>query len=202
MAHDERRAVELLDHVSDRECLTGSGHAEQHLRVCAGVDAVNQRLYRLRLVTRGLVWRFELKHFRYYVITSLRHYEKNKRDPFRDPFELLNAALLDAGFLTRTLAEVVQFGTTYFTVLVDSDALDEGAVHREDTLNTYVAAHLANCEAFLVAATMDADYITAELLNTLFVTFFDTITNGYLVTCLECREFFFLTGKSLLGYFQ
>ena len=115
---------------------------------------------------------------------------------------LLYAALLDAGFLTRTLAEVIQFRTTYFTVLVHRDALDEGAVHREDTLYTNVAAHLANREALLVAASVNCDHVTAELLNTLFVTFFDTVTDGYLVTCLECRKFFLLTGKCLLGYFN
>ena len=115
---------------------------------------------------------------------------------------LLNAALLDAGFFTRTLAEVIQFGTTYFTVLVHSNALNEGAVNREDTLYTNVAAHFANCEALLVAATMDANDITAELLYTLFVTLFNTVTNSYLITCLECRKLFFLAGKSLLSYFD
>ena len=95
---------------------------------------------------------------------------------------LLNATLLDAGFLTRTLAEVIQLGATYFTVLVHRNTLDEGAVHREDTLYTDVTAHLAHCEALLVAATVDADDITAELLYTLFVTFFNTITNGYLIS--------------------
>ena len=116
--------------------------------------------------------------------------------------QLLNAALLDAGFLTRTLAEVIQFRTTYFTVLVHCDALNEGAVHREDTLYTNVAAHLANREALLVAATVDADHITAELLYTLFVTLFNTITDGYLITRLEGRELFLLAGKCLLGYFN
>ena len=116
--------------------------------------------------------------------------------------QLLNAALLDAGFLTRTLAEVVQFSTTYFTVLVNCNALDEGAVHREDTLYTDVAAHLTNREALLLSASVDADYITAELLNTLFITLFDTVTYRNLISCLECRELFFLTGKCLLGYFH
>ena len=115
---------------------------------------------------------------------------------------LLDAALLDAGFLTRTLTQVIEFGTTYLTVLVDSNALNEGAVHGEDTLNTYVTAHLADGEAFLVTGTMDANHITTELLYTLFVTLFDTITNGYLVSCLKCRQLFFLTGESLLGYFN
>ncbi len=108
--------------------------------------------------------------------------EKTKGEPFGTPncLSLLNAALLDAGFLTRTLAEVIQFSTTYFTVLVHRDALDEGAVHREDTLYTNVAAHLANCEALLVAASVNSNHVTAELLNTLFVTFFNTVTDGYL----------------------
>ena len=106
---------------------------------------------------------------------------------------------MNAGFLACPLAEVIQFGTTYLTVLVHCDALDEGAVHREDTLYTNVAAHLTNSEAFLVAATMDADDISAELLYTLFVTLFDTITDGYLIARLESRELFFLAGKGVLS---
>lgn len=115
---------------------------------------------------------------------------------------LLHAALLDTCFLTRKFAEVVNFGTAYFTVFVNRDALNERAVHREDTLNTYVTRHFAHRETLLVFASVDADNIAAELLNTLFVTLFDTIRNGDLVTCLECREFFLLSGKCLLGNFN
>ena len=40
-------------------------------------------------------------------------------------FHLLYAALLDAGFLTRTLAEVIEFGATYFAVFVNGDFLNK-----------------------------------------------------------------------------
>ena len=53
-----------------------------------------------------------------------------------------------------------------------------------------------------VAAAVDADDITAELLNTLFVTFFNTVSYRNLITCLECRELFLLAGKCLLSYFN
>ena len=82
---------------------------------------------------------------------------------------------------------------------MNGDALDKWAVHREDTLNTYITRHFTNCEALFVSATMDADYITTELLNTLFVTFFDAVRYSDLVTSLKRRKLFLLTGKCLFG---
>ena len=36
------------------------------------------------------------------------------------------AALLDTSLLAGEVAEVVEFGTTYLTILVDGDRVDEG----------------------------------------------------------------------------
>ena len=63
VAHDERRTVQLLDDVGNGKRLAATGYAEQNLRFCAGFHSLDQRLYRLRLVSRGFIWRFELEHF-------------------------------------------------------------------------------------------------------------------------------------------
>ena len=61
MTHDEGRSVESGDDVGHRKGLAGSGHAEQNLRVSAGLDTVYQRLDGFRLVSRGLIWTLELE---------------------------------------------------------------------------------------------------------------------------------------------
>ncbi len=110
-----------------------------------------------------------------------------KEMAFRMPISgrVLDSLLFDSCFLTSKRTQVIQFRTTYFTELVNRDALDERRLDREDTLNTHVLRHLTNREALLVAVARDADYDTAILLDTLFVTLFDTIRNGDRVTTLE-----------------
>ena len=48
-----------------------------------------------------------------------------------------DALLLDAGLLTSELTQVVQLGTTYFTVLVHLNAVNVRRFDREDTLYAY-----------------------------------------------------------------
>ena len=79
-----------------------------------------------------------------------------------------NATFFDAGLLTCEFAQVVKLGTTYLTVLVDSNGVDERRLDGEDTLNTDVFAHFANGETLLRAFAGDADNHTAVLLDTLF----------------------------------
>ena len=72
--------------------------------------------------------------------------------------------LLDAGSLTSELAQVVKFGATYLTDLVNLDALDVRALNGEDTLHTNGTRHLTNSEALLLTVTADLDdYTTIEL---------------------------------------
>lgn len=115
---------------------------------------------------------------------------------------LLNAARFNTCALTTQFAEVIEFSTTHFTVFIDGNRLDERTIHREDTLYTYVARHLANSETLLVLRTLDGNHVTTELLDTLLVTFFNTISNRYLVSGCKSRELFLLTGKCLFGNFQ
>ena len=89
-----------------------------------------------------------------------------------------NATFFDAGLLTCELAQVVKLGTTYLTVLVDGNGVDERRLDGEDTLNTDVFAHFANGETLLRAFAGDADNHTAVLLDTLLVTFFDAVSHS------------------------
>lgn len=87
------------------------------------------------------------------------------------------ATLFDAGFLAGEGTQIVKFGTADFAVLVDCDRIDEGRFDGEDTFHADVVAHFANGETLLGAFSRNADYNTAVLLDTLLVTFFDTV--GY-----------------------
>ncbi len=112
---------------------------------------------------------------------------------------LLNPTLLDTSFLTGTSTQVIELAATNLTVFVHCDFLNERAVHREDTLNAHVARHFADSETLLVLRTVNADYIATELLDTLFVTLFNTISYGNLVTGFECRKLFLFTGECLFS---
>ena len=112
---------------------------------------------------------------------------------------LLNPAIGGTSMRTGEVTQVVQFGATNLAVFVHRDLLNERAVHGENTLNADITRHLANGEALLVLATVDGDDITTELLDTLLVTFLNTICNRDLVTCCECRELFLLAGECLFG---
>ena len=94
----------------------------------------------------------------------------------------LNDALGNASLLTGEVTKVIKLSATYFTVLVNGDGLDKRRIHWENTLNTYVTRHLANRKALLILRAADLDYITTELLNTLFVTLFNAVSYGYSVT--------------------
>ena len=112
---------------------------------------------------------------------------------------LFNSSLGNARFLTGQVTQVIEFRTANLTILVDGDALNEGAVHRKDTLNADIAGHLANRETLLVLRAVNGNHIAPELLNTFLVTFLDTIGDGNLVTCRKSRKFFLLAGKRLFG---
>ena len=90
--------------------------------------------------------------------------------------ERLDSLFFDSCFLTGKGTQVVQFSTTYFTDFVNRDAFDKRRFDRENSLYTYVLRHLTNCETFFVAVTGDTDNNTAILLDTLFVTLFDTVS--------------------------
>ncbi len=108
------------------------------------------------------------------------------------------ATLFDASFLAGEAAEVVEFGAAHFTVFVYDDRIDEGGFYREDTLNSDVVAHFAHGEALFSAFSRDADHNTAIQLDTLFVTFFDSVSDCDCVARAELRMLF-AGSKSFFG---
>ena len=52
---DQRRAIELLDHLGHGEGLAGAGDAEQHLVLFAGINAAGKLFNGVGLVAFGLV---------------------------------------------------------------------------------------------------------------------------------------------------
>lgn len=114
-------------------------------------------------------------------------------------FLLRYATFLDAGFLAGEAAEVVEFRTTHFTVLVDGDAVDERRFDGENTFHADVVAHLAHGEALFGAFAGDADNDATILLDTFLVTFFDAVGNGDCVAGAEIGVLF-VGCKCLFGY--
>lgn len=116
-------------------------------------------------------------------------------------FFLAGTAFFDACFLAGEFAQVVEFCATNFTVFVDSYAVDKRRLQGEDTLNTDVIGHFANCKTLFVAVARDADDNTLVHLDTLFVALFNAI--GY-CDCVASVELgmLFAGGKSLLGDFD
>lgn len=111
------------------------------------------------------------------------------------------AALFDTGFLAGKATEIVKLGTTYFTVFVYRDGIDERRFDREDTLNADVVGHFADGETFFVAFTAYADHNAAVLLDTFLVTFLDAVGYGDGVAGAEFGVLF-AGGKSFFGYFD
>lgn len=62
-----------------------------------------------------------------------------------------HATLFDASFFAGEAAEVVEFRATHFTVLVNSDAVDERRLDGEDTLYANVVGHLTHGETLFVS---------------------------------------------------
>lgn len=105
--------------------------------------------------------------------------------------------LLDTSTLTATTTEVVQLGTTYVTNAVYLDAVDEGRVHREDTLYADAIGDLTYGKALIDALTGDTDHIALEDLDTCLVALRNAIVDRDRITALECGELL-LGGKLLL----
>lgn len=113
-----------------------------------------------------------------------------------------HAALFDTGFLTGETTQIVQFGTTHLTILVDCDRLDKGRFHGEDTLNADTIRNFAYSETLLILVAAYADYYAAELLDTLLVTLFDAVSYSDGVAGAECGDVLLGSGKGLLHYFN
>lgn len=121
---------------------------------------------------------------------------KQKNAPQSDAFFpksqcSVSTFLADTSFFTCKFTQIIEFGTTYLTATVHRNRVDKRRIQRENTLNAYVARHFTNCKASFVAMTRNANYITTEILHTLFVSFANTVCNRDVVTALEGGMLFF-----------
>ena len=109
-----------------------------------------------------------------------------------------HALLLDAGLLTRQVAQIVDACAAYDTHLVQLDFLDVGRVERENALDAHAVRNLADGEHLGLAGTLDLDYDTTETLKALLAALDDFVGHGDSVTGLERRDFGLGLGPQLL----
>mgnify|MGYP006922194657 CR=1 FL=1 len=115
---------------------------------------------------------------------------------------LLKRFLFDAGCFSAQLTEIVELGSPDLSFAVNRNTIDEGRVDGEDTLNADVIRHFANREPLVIALTRNADNYSAVLLDTLLVTFHNTVSNRYGVAALELGPFFLSRGERLFCNFN
>ena len=120
---------------------------------------------------------------------------------FRVSKKVLHSFFFDTGFFTGKCTQIVQFGATYFTHFIYSDAVDERRFDGENSFYTDVVGHLTYCKTLFLTATRDADNNTAILLDTLFVTLFDAVCYGDGITTLK-RGVLFTGSERLFGNFN
>ena len=122
---------------------------------------------------------------------------------FLGGFGLLGVvALLDAGLLAGEIAEVEDACATNFTELVDSNAVDEGRLIREDPLDSDSAGNLTDGEGPGVrSSSADLDDHAAEVLLAELVAFLDLVGNGDGVTGLELREVGYILVRECFVYY-
>ena len=97
--------------------------------------------------------------------------------------------LFDTGFLTGEVAQIEDAGTAHGTALVDVDLLDEGAGEGEYTLHADTIRDLADSKGLSGSASATLQDNALEVLDSLFVTFFDLVVHRDGIAGLELREF-------------
>ena len=132
-------------------------------------------------------------------------YKSRRRTVGRSLFFFLSCAyvafLLDAGLLARQVAQIVNPRTANDAHLVHFDAVDVRGVEREDTLHAYAVGYFADGKHFRDAAALYLDDHTAETLDTLLVSFHDSVGYGDGIAALE-RGYLFLGPHRVLRDFD
>ena len=100
----------------------------------------------------------------------------------------LVSLLFDTGFLTGEVAQVEDAGVAHSTVLVDINLLDERAGDGEDTLHTHAVGDLADSKGLGSSASAALQDNALEVLDSLFVTFFNLVMDGDGVASFELGE--------------
>ena len=100
----------------------------------------------------------------------------------------LAAFLFDTGFLTGEVAQVEDAGAAHGTVLVDIDLLDERTGDGENTLHADAIRDLADSKGLGSSTSAALQHNALEVLDSLFVTFFNLVMDGDGIASLELGE--------------
>ena len=100
-----------------------------------------------------------------------------------------NSSFLNFGFLAGQISQIIQLGSTHFTMLVDLDLVDGRRSKREDPFNANVTRHFSDSKSFSVCAARSLQNNPAELLYPFLIAFFYFIVNGNRVSGCEFRKF-------------
>ena len=98
--------------------------------------------------------------------------------------------LFNTGFLTGQITEIENTGTAHSTMFVDIYLLDERACEGEDTLHTYAIGNLTDSKGFSSTTSTTLQDNALEVLDSLFVTFFNLVMDGNRIASLELGELF------------
>ena len=98
---------------------------------------------------------------------------------------------LDLGFLATQAAQIIDARFADVTSLVELDVLDHGGGDGETSFHANVIGNLADGEStnLALAAALQDDAL--ELLQTLFLSFYNLVGHRDGVTCLELRKIFY-----------
>ena len=96
--------------------------------------------------------------------------------------------LLDTGFLTGEVAQIEDTGAAHNAVFVDVDLLDERASEGEDALHSDAVRDLADSKGLSSSASTALQDNALEVLDSLFVSFFDLVMDSDGIASLEFGE--------------
>ncbi len=97
-------------------------------------------------------------------------------------------AFLDTCSLAAQIAEIIELGTADLTTTNDVNVVDNRCVEREDTLDAYAKADLADRNGFAYAAMFAGDADAFERLETFLIAFLDPDVHAKRVARLKGRS--------------
>lgn len=96
--------------------------------------------------------------------------------------------LLDTGLLTGEVAQIEDAGAAHGTVLVDVNLLDERTCEGEDALHSDAVGDLTDSKGFSGSTSAALQNNALEVLDSLFVSFFNLVMDSDGIASLELGE--------------
>ena len=112
-----------------------------------------------------------------------------------------NSSFLNFGFLAGQISQIIQLGSTHFTMLVDRNTFDKRRIHRKNSFYTYISRHFTNSKMLLSSMTRNFHNITLKLLDSFLVSFLNSISYCDGITTSKLRISFYFLLKRLFCNF-